>query len=716
MSFVIEYSSDGGSSYTTIDYQEFAAEYGVSDVLIAPITSVDTSRTTGASAGDRLRIQETDASGTVVRDIFKGQLTTGGRVERGGQTKLKAEHDIYPVFEDSVSITVSSPTDEDVYNAALSAAVGGGDFTLNYVGTPVSLGDDYDVEDRSVKRIFRDMTDRTDRVFWVGVGNTITVATRGGGGSFVSLGAGDSFRVQQYDEGDINTVRNAVTVNGTGAERVQATAEDSTSITNYGRRAKTYNYDYIRTATEAQDMADELLVADPLASGELVLGQSAGTGATDEIVNQTLAFDDSQGTGASDTLTIERQIINSGSVTVNVGEGAGVSIANVNRDSQSQDDTTEPGSVYNSDRIADGAVSDTEIEDGSILSQKLANNAVIQSKLANSAVDTAEIAAAAVEGDKVQTGTLGASKLAIVDWIPVGLSFSDDSPSAGEIAWNSHSLVYNGTEYSITSGDTSVTTDADVKFVWWDASSPNSYQVSNSKPTINSDDALVAVNDNGEANQLLQATVIHGGSIRTGTITADEISTLILTTDQLQVGTDQSDKITFGGNGFGSTSIRPENDGSCTVGTSSKRFNVGNFVNIDVQGGEAEFLTLLDGEFGEDVDEQIEIETLGGTETALAPETDGTCQLGYSGKNYSSVWAKEFVDSGTTVAGDGGDPLAGLADAAEPPEHCRVCDDDGSTEGVRINDLARELWRVCTAQQRRIDGLEARLSDLEGKQ
>jgi len=405
-------------------------------------------------------------------------------------------------------------------------------------------------------------------------------------------------------------------------------------------------------------------------------------------------------------------------VTVNVGEGAGVSLANVNRDSKSNDDTTEPGSVYDSDRIADGAVTDTEIEDGSILSQKLANNAVIQSKIANSAVSTDQIAAAAVNGDKVQTGTLGATKLAIVDWIPVGLTFTDDDPSTGEISWNNHSLVYNGTEYSISSGDTSGVSDSNndgFKFVYWDASSPNSYQVVDGKPSISGDDALVAVNDSGTARPQLQATVIHGGSIRTGTITADEIRTLVLSTDQLEVGTDKSDKIQFGGNSFGSTSIRPENDGFCTIGTQSNRFNVGNFVNIDVEGGEADFLTLLDGEFGRDVDDQIEIKSLGGVETALSPSVDGTCQLGNSGDEYSSVWAKDFYSEGSVTATDGGDPLAGLAEAVEPPEHCVERGGGGSTK-VSISSLAEELWSICTSQQRRIDDLESRLSDLEAQQ
>ena len=210
MAFTVEFSDDGGSTYNEINYASFDIEYGLSDVLLAPLAAVDVTRQAGTSTGDRLRIQE---DGT---PRFEGRLTTGGEVRSDGQTRLQAEHDIYPVFADSVSITVSNPTDEDVYNAALSAANGGGSFTLNYVGTPISLSDDYEVEDRAVKRVFKDMTDRTGRVFYVGVSDTITVAPRGYGGQFADLNEGDGFRVEKYNPGDIDTVRNAVTVNGTG--------------------------------------------------------------------------------------------------------------------------------------------------------------------------------------------------------------------------------------------------------------------------------------------------------------------------------------------------------------------------------------------------------------------------------------------------------------------------------------------------------------------
>jgi hypothetical protein len=630
MSFTVEYSDDGGSTYNTINYQDFGIDYGVSDVLLAPIASVDVARTVGASTGDRLRIQE---NGTT---RFVGRLTTGGKVTRNGQTKLKAEHDIYPVFADSVSITVTNPTDEDVYQAALSAANGGGGFTLDYQPTPVSLGDDYDVDDRSVKRIFRDMTDRTDRVFFVGVGDTITVDTRGGGGQFASISAGDPFRVEQYNPGDINTVRNAVTVNGTGGERVTATAEDSTSISDFGRRAETFNYSYIRTATEAQDMADELLVPNPLASGEILLGQSVGGGATGEIINQTLDFDDPQGSGASDDLTIERQIINPSSVTVNVGEGAGVSIANVNRDSKSQDDTTEPGSVYDTDRLADGAVDGTKLEDGAVQSIKLEDGAVQSIKLADGSVLTTKIGDEEVTADKITTGTIrGADFTRISDGEVVGTE---------EII----NLVADKVQF-VDAGD----------------------NLSN----LTQEEAGV--------------TVIEGGRIETGSIDADKIDTLDLDADQITINDpdpNSDTRLVFEIPQTGDIQIRPESAGIARLGTGFDPFNEAIIQDIN-------------------------------------PQSDDTGQIGNTSFAHSEIWAHDFVNAVTEesiISGDpvndGGDPLATLGENPEPPEDMKVRDDNGDVKGLAIGTLAQYAYELCSAQQRRIDDLEARLSKLEAQQ
>jgi len=605
MSFTVEYSDDGGATFQTIQYGSFDVEYGLSDVLLAPLAAVDASRQAGASTGDRLRIQENGS------DIFTGRLTTGGEVRSDGQTRLQAEHDIYSVFADSVSITVSNPTDEDVYNAALSAANGGSGYTLNYVGTATSLADDYDVDDRKVKRIFKDMTDRTDRVFYVGVGDTITVAPRRNGGQFADLNAGDGFRVEKYNPGDIDTVRNAVTVNGTGGEQVSATETDSTSIGDFGRRAKVYNFSYIRSAGEASSMASELLIPDPLADAELLLGRSISN-TTDVQVNTTIDFDDPDGSGASDVLTVEKQTISPGATTVRLGEGAGVSIANVRRDNQSRDDLTTPGTVYDTDRIAELAITETEIDDDSISTPKLKANAVTANVVDTLDLDTNQL-------------TVGSDTNSLIEF----------------------QVINNNDTIQIVPGGT--TNDARI------GSSTNPFLLSYFQ-NLNCNGTVFVESDTG--------------------IEVDP----------------------------------PSSSGQ---------------VDIDNQGGDAtvsaEFVDT-DGfatetaEIGNDADDQIVSVNFAGGETGLQPETDGTCQLGSSGDEYSSVWAKDFYSEGSVVATDGADPLAGLAESVKPPEHCLQCDGDGNTEGVSISSLAEELWNICTAQQRKIDDLESRLADLEAKQ
>ena len=62
------------------------------------------------------------------------------------------------------------------------------------------------------------------------------------------------------------------------------------------------------------------------------------------------------------------------------------------------------------------------------------------------AIVAAKIAAAAIE----------ATKLSIKKIIIAGMTVTNNSPSAGRIAWSAFSLYYNGTAYSISSGDTAL--------------------------------------------------------------------------------------------------------------------------------------------------------------------------------------------------------------------------------------------------------------------
>jgi len=387
-----------------------SVEYGIADELLAPKAKVRTDVREDINAAQRLRIK--DDSGDI---IFEGDTRSSGTRSADGSRAVEARHDAYAVFADSVSISVTSPTDQDVLQAALNAAEGGSAFTLTYAPTPVSLNDDYDVDDRSVKRIFEDMVDRAGRVFHIGVGNTITVADSGAGGLWTSISPGDDpAQVRKYDKGDVESVINAVTVNGTAGEKVSATAEDAPSITAYGRRTgrSPYNISYISSNSEALNMADALL--EPTPQSTATVQATAGVGdITVSHINETIDITDPKGTGADETLTVVGQTIQPQQTEFTLGAGGQTfATGRFNRSEKSKGDVTEPGSVYNTDRIADGAVESGKLVDSSVITSKLADLAVQLDKVDDGAIDTVKITDDAIEAPKILAGTITANEIA----------------------------------------------------------------------------------------------------------------------------------------------------------------------------------------------------------------------------------------------------------------------------------------------------------------
>ena len=73
-----------------------------------------------------------------------------------------------------------------------------------------------------------------------------------------------------------------------------------------------------------------------------------------------------------------------------------------------------------------------------------------------------------------------------------GFVITDDSPTAGKIAWADCNIVYKGASYEIEDGNT------DKKFVWWEADkTPTKFQSGDTKPELTDDDVLICINDGG---------------------------------------------------------------------------------------------------------------------------------------------------------------------------------------------------------------------------
>jgi hypothetical protein len=129
------------------------------------------------------------------------------------------------------------------------------------------------------------------------------------------------------------------------------------------------------------------------------------------VVNQTLDVTDTQGTGLDDVLPIEKQTVTQGSVEFELGEGAGVNQAKFNRSQKSDADVTEPGSVYDSDRIADGSILSDKLFDSAVTEQKLADLAVSLDKVQPDAIDETKIQDDSISTPKLQAGSVIASKI-----------------------------------------------------------------------------------------------------------------------------------------------------------------------------------------------------------------------------------------------------------------------------------------------------------------
>jgi len=79
--------------------------HGVSDVQIAPEATVPTQRGV-VSAGQRIRITSDTGTDMFEGDIQRAPVTASGT--GGGSVKAEAEHDAFRLFDDPVSVSITS--------------------------------------------------------------------------------------------------------------------------------------------------------------------------------------------------------------------------------------------------------------------------------------------------------------------------------------------------------------------------------------------------------------------------------------------------------------------------------------------------------------------------------------------------------------------------------------------------------------------------------
>lgn len=411
---------------TAVEFQEFKIDVPLSPVGLAPSATVELP-SDAITANDPVTI-------TIDGDVAFDGTCQRVEIDDDGLRTAQCRHPGTDLMQETVTFTQGG-TDEDVLRAALGATDRGGSFTLTFNGTTSGLANDYDADDKPLKRVFRDMMDRGQHVWWIDpASRTITVEDPGGRGQWQAIDVGsDAATLKKFDRGSVDSVRNKVTVVGTGFVEIRTTLTDQQSIDEYGVQPapKPYNYDYITDPLELSEMADRLIISDPLPTGKVAVGRQVGD-IVQPLANYTVDLTDaSKGIDATD-LVVEKQTIRQGRATVTLGEGAGVNFEDVNRSQKSGDENAQPGSVYDSDRIADDAVNQLKLADGSVLEDKLADAAVATAKLQNNAVINGKLADLSVSETKVQDDSISTPKL-VAEAVTAN-EIAADTITAAEIA------------------------------------------------------------------------------------------------------------------------------------------------------------------------------------------------------------------------------------------------------------------------------------------
>ncbi len=113
-----------------------------------------------------------------------------------------------------------------------------------------------------------------------------------------------------------------------------------------------------------------------------------------------------------------------------------------------------------------------------------------------------------------------------------GFTVSDNSPSAGSVAWADCNIMYKGSKYIITNGNTNL------KYIYWTlATTPTTFKTSATKPTLSDDDILICINDGGIHRLTIgDGRMVNGAAVLDGSISSGELGSGAVTTAKLASG------------------------------------------------------------------------------------------------------------------------------------------------------------------------------------
>jgi len=341
LSVTVEYSTDGGSSWTSINVSDWNIEYGLTQSFFAPTGKIKFDKSVSIPAESLVRIYVDGVK------RLEGQSLSAGTLEGDGNKSIKIQNYGYDIMEEDVSISLTGVYPEDVIGAVLDKVSPSGysSSNLTTINSPsISSTIDYENEDKA-KKIIREMCSRAGYVLKIGPDKDFTFEPS----EYNDYGTITDYNVEEYTEDDIQTVVNKVEVVGTGGESpVRATASDFSYVDRVKKRK--YNVSYISTSGEASNLANKRLKPEPNDTGKLLVGGSDYTSAN--ITNQTVSFDLSYLNLGTVTALITHQKISEGGMVLTVGVGSDFGREEQNKGRYSDEDKAEEG-ADNTDKVLD---------------------------------------------------------------------------------------------------------------------------------------------------------------------------------------------------------------------------------------------------------------------------------------------------------------------------------------------------------------------------
>ena len=127
-----------------------------------------------------------------------------------------------------------------------------------------------------------------------------------------------------------------------------------------------------------------------------------------------------------------------------------------------------------------------------------------------------------------RAGRVGSRDMNLASHMLDGFAFTNNSPSAGFVAWVGCHIVYKGTDNVITDGNTNK------KYISWAVATPTVFVASDTKPVLGLDDVLVGINDGGTfSNMLVAGKLPHGAAVIDGTVSSSELGAGAVTSAKL---------------------------------------------------------------------------------------------------------------------------------------------------------------------------------------